>query len=63
MKNNISIFIKNLGILLFFYGWISNAQQTFIDVTENAGIDHQYEVYEGTLQFLMSTMMALKIYI
>ena len=48
MKNNISIFIKNLGILLFFYGWISNAQQTFIDVTENAGIDHQYEVYEGT---------------
>ena len=48
MKNNISIFIKNLGILLFFYGWISNAQQTFIDVTEDAGIDHQYEVYEGT---------------
>ncbi|WP_282112517.1 CRTAC1 family protein [Maribacter stanieri] len=48
MKNNISIFIKNLGILLFFYGWISNAQQTFIDVTEYAGIDHQYEVYEGT---------------
>ncbi|WP_051638183.1 CRTAC1 family protein [Maribacter sp. Hel_I_7] len=48
MKNNISIFIKNLGILLFFNGWISNAQQTFIDVTEDAGIDHQYEVYEGT---------------
>ncbi|MDF4201683.1 CRTAC1 family protein [Maribacter sp. SA7] len=48
MKNNIVSFIKILGLQLFFCGWVANAQQTFIDVTEDAGIKHQYEVYEGT---------------
>jgi len=48
MKNNISSFTKIISLLLFFCGWLSNAQQTFTDVTEASGIDHQYEVYEGT---------------
>ncbi|WP_396632501.1 CRTAC1 family protein [Maribacter sp. R86514] len=48
MKNNIASFTKIISLLLFFCGWLSNAQQTFTDVTEASGIDHQYEVYEGT---------------
>lgn len=48
MNNNIASFIKIISQLLFFCGWFSNAQQTFIDVTEDASLDHQYEVYEGT---------------
>ena len=34
--------------VLFFCGCLINAQETFVDVTEHAGIEHQYEVYEGT---------------
>jgi len=48
MNNNIASFTKIISLLLFFCGWLSNAQQTFTDVTEVSGIDHQYEVYEGT---------------
>ncbi|WP_084684596.1 CRTAC1 family protein [Maribacter forsetii] len=48
MNNNIASFIKIISQLLFFCGWFSNAQQTFVDVTEDAGLEHQYEVYEGT---------------
>ncbi|SIQ09671.1 CRTAC1 family protein [Maribacter ulvicola] len=48
MKNNKASIITIFSVLLFFSGWISTAQQTFVDVTEDAGLDHQYEVYEGT---------------
>ncbi|APQ17549.1 CRTAC1 family protein [Maribacter hydrothermalis] len=48
MKNNSKSLIPFFSTLLFFYGWISHAQKTFTDVSEAAGIDHQYEVYEGT---------------
>ena len=34
--------------VLFFCGCLINAQETFVDVTEHAGIEHEYEVYEGT---------------
>lgn len=47
MNNNTKTFINYLVISIFFFGWVSHAQQ-FTDVTEDSGINHQYEVYEGT---------------
>lgn len=47
MNNNTKTFINHLVISIFFFGWVSHAQQ-FTDVTEDSGINHQYEVYEGT---------------
>lgn len=47
MNNNTKTFINHLVISIFFFGWVSYAQQ-FTDVTKDSGIDHQYEVYEGT---------------
>lgn len=48
MKNNTTITPKYFLAVLFFCGCLINAQETFVDVTEHAGIEHQYEVYEGT---------------
>lgn len=45
MSNN--TLLNYLVISIFFFGWIGHAQQ-FTDITEASGIDHQYEVYEGT---------------
>ncbi|MEP2060121.1 MAG: CRTAC1 family protein [Maribacter litoralis] len=47
MNNNTKSFTNYLIISIFFFGWVSHAQQ-FTDVTEDSGINHQYEVYEGT---------------
>lgn len=47
MNNNTKTFTNYLVISIFFFGWVSHAQQ-FTDVTEDSGINHQYEVYEGT---------------
>ncbi|WP_116771891.1 CRTAC1 family protein [Maribacter litoralis] len=47
MNNNTKTFINHLVLSIFFFGWVSHAQQ-FTDVTEDSGINHQYEVYEGT---------------
>ncbi|WP_430428303.1 CRTAC1 family protein [Maribacter litoralis] len=47
MNNNTKTFINHLVISIFFFGWVSHAQQ-FTDVTEDSGINNQYEVYEGT---------------
>lgn len=47
MNNNTKTFINHLVISIFFFGCVSHAQQ-FTDVTEDSGINHQYEVYEGT---------------
>jgi len=48
MKNNTTITHTYFLAVLFFCGCLINAQETFVDVTEHAGIEHQYEVYEGT---------------
>lgn len=48
MKNNNTITPTYFLAVLFFCGCLINAQETFVDVTEHAGIEHQYEVYEGT---------------
>lgn len=48
MKNNTTITPTYFLAVLFFCGCLINAQETFVDVTEHAGIEHQYEVYEGT---------------
>ncbi|MEO9480831.1 MAG: CRTAC1 family protein [Maribacter dokdonensis] len=48
MKNNTTITHTYSLAVLFFCGCLINAQETFVDVTEHAGIEHQYEVYEGT---------------
>ncbi|MEP5634395.1 MAG: CRTAC1 family protein [Maribacter dokdonensis] len=48
MKNNTTITTTYFLAVLFFCGCLINAQETFVDVTEHAGIEHQYEVYEGT---------------
>ena len=48
MKNNTTITPTYFLAVLFFCGCLINAQDTFVDVTEHAGIEHQYEVYEGT---------------
>ncbi|WP_405379686.1 CRTAC1 family protein [Maribacter sp. LLG6340-A2] len=45
MNNN--TLLNYLVISIFFFGWVSHAQQ-FTDVTEDSGINHQFEVYEGT---------------
>ncbi|MDO6470844.1 CRTAC1 family protein [Maribacter sp. 1_MG-2023] len=48
IKNNSALIkISNTTFFLLF-GLMSYAQQTFTDISETAGIDHQYEVYEGT---------------
>ncbi|MBU2900357.1 CRTAC1 family protein [Maribacter dokdonensis] len=48
MKNNTTITPTYFLAVLFFCGCLINAQESFVDVTEHAGIEHQYEVYEGT---------------
>lgn len=48
MKNNTTITHTYFLAVLFFCVCLINAQETFVDVTEHAGIEHQYEVYEGT---------------
>ncbi|TVZ16379.1 CRTAC1 family protein [Maribacter sp. MAR_2009_72] len=46
---NISLFQNSAIFLLFLLVKMNGlAQQEFTDVTVSAGIDHQYEVYEGT---------------
>lgn len=47
MKNRLSSLTLTL-ILFVTCGKFANAQQKFVDVTAEAGLDHQYEVYEGT---------------
>ncbi len=41
-------YLVSLGHLVFLSMFTVNAQKVFTDVTEAAGIQHQYEVYEGT---------------
>ncbi|TLP75911.1 CRTAC1 family protein [Maribacter sp. ACAM166] len=48
MKNKIIIKRLFLSTLCLALGLKGLTQQTFTDVTESAGINHQYEVYEGT---------------
>jgi len=48
MKNNSALIKISSSIFFLLFGLMSYAQQTFTDVSEAAGIDHQYEVYEGT---------------
>ena len=45
---NKTLNIISLVAFFLFFGYKGLAQKTFVDVTESAGIDHQYEVYEGT---------------
>ncbi|SNR26246.1 Repeat domain-containing protein [Maribacter sedimenticola] len=46
---NISLFQNSAIFLLFLLVKMNSlAQQEFTDVTVSAGVDHQYEVYEGT---------------
>ncbi|WP_405399802.1 CRTAC1 family protein [Maribacter sp. Asnod2-G09] len=47
-KNNSALIKISSSIFFLLFGLMSYAQQTFTDVSEAAGIDHQYEVYEGT---------------
>ncbi|WP_300021805.1 CRTAC1 family protein [uncultured Maribacter sp.] len=47
MKNRLSSLTLTL-VLFVTCGKFANAQQKFVDVTAEAGLDHQYEVYEGT---------------
>ncbi|WP_423996873.1 CRTAC1 family protein [Maribacter sp. IgM3_T14_3] len=48
MKNNSAPIKISSSIFFLIFGLISYSQQTFTDVSEDAGIAHQYEVYEGT---------------
>ncbi|SHJ65517.1 Repeat domain-containing protein [Maribacter aquivivus] len=48
MKNNSALIKISSSIFFLIFGIMSYSQQTFTDVSEAAGIDHQYEVYEGT---------------
>jgi hypothetical protein len=41
-------FLVVLGHLVCLFMYTVNAQKVFTDVTEAAGIEHRYEVYEGT---------------
>lgn len=47
MKNRLASLTLTL-VLFVNCGKFANAQQKFVDVTAEAGLDHQYEVYEGT---------------
>lgn len=47
MKNRLASLTLTL-VLFVTCGKFANAQQKFVDVTAEAGLDHQYEVYEGT---------------
>lgn len=48
MKNSLIIELICFSLFSISFGFRGWAQQTFTDVTETAGIYHEYEVYEGT---------------
>lgn len=48
MRKSSKTILRIASICLYFIALKGYSQQAFVDVTEQAGIDHQYEVYEGT---------------
>ena len=48
MKNNLIIKTILLNFFFLSLGLKGLAQQTFTDITESSGINHEYQVYEGT---------------
>ena len=38
---------RRIFISFFFLTFVSVQSQQFIDITQNAGIEHYFEVYEG----------------
>ena len=38
---------KRISVFIFFLEFVSLRSQQFVDITQNAGIDHYFEVYEG----------------
>lgn len=48
MKNNLTLQTILVNLFFLSLGLKSVAQQTFTDITEPSGIDHEYQVYEGT---------------
>tara|TARA_R110002051_G_scaffold180913_2_gene250340 strand:+ start:25780 stop:27471 length:1692 start_codon:yes stop_codon:yes gene_type:complete len=48
MRKSSKTILRLASICLCFIAFKGYSQQAFVDVTEQAGINHQYEVYEGT---------------